>query len=85
MTGVGVGEEQLQLAAGELGRDLLRLAGELLGQLGVAQLGELDQVPRPRLQPPPLLALLAEPRRLLGVAARQGGVVPGPGLGQELL
>src|SRR5579859_7395249 len=42
---VGIGEEQLQLPAGELGRDLVRLPQQLVRQLGVLERGELEQVP----------------------------------------
>jgi hypothetical protein len=87
VAGVRVREEQVELAAAQLAVEPVQLGVQLRGQLGVVlgQLMELDEVPGPPLQPVPGLDLLPEVRRLAGVPAGLGGLVPDPGLGQQLL
>ena len=83
MTGVGVGEKDVQLAPAQLAVDRVQLALELAGQLGIVlgQLVQLDQVLGLALEPVPGLDLLPEVGRLAPVPAGLGGVVPDAGLG----
>ena len=69
MIRVRVGEEQVELARAQLGRDRRLFFGDLLRELGVAggQLVELDQVAGPLLQQLPGLDEIA----ILGCLARE--------------
>jgi hypothetical protein len=83
--GVRVSEEELQLLRPQLARDLVRLSGQLKGDLGVLQRGQLDEVAGACLELLPFSALAPEGRRLLGVAPGLVGIVPDSRLGEELL
>jgi hypothetical protein len=84
---VWVGEEQVELSRAELGGDRGLLLRDLLGQLWIArgELVELDQVAGAFFELLPGLDQIAVlgpfPRR----CARAAGIVPDPGLGQEVV
>jgi hypothetical protein len=71
----------------ELALEVVQLAGDLVGELGVPfpERAQLHQVVSMFFQPLPGADLLAELRSLPGVAAGLPGVLPDPGLGEELL
>jgi hypothetical protein len=84
---VRVGEEQVQLARAQFGRDRSLFLRDLLGQLRIAggELVELDQVAGAFFELLPGLDQLSVLGPFPGLRARAARVVPDPGLGQEVV
>ena len=78
MAGVGIGEQEIELALLELGPDRAQLLGDLLAELGIAlrQLIELDDVAGATLELLPRGRELAIFERLARAVARRRGIVP---------
>lgn len=87
MVGVGIGEEQLELALLQLAAELLEVGLDLARQLLVLprQRAQLDQVAGPALEPGERLDLIPQLRALARQRARPGGVIPGALRAKELL